>query len=111
MDSFRTFYWVSVPRLRRMKRMSWTAALLAGVLYCLTVCETAFPGRSAQWIAQLSGLDVRATFERPLLFILGSFVKSLPLPGSLALRFNLLAAIFGAVLVGAIFRVVWLIIT
>jgi tetratricopeptide (TPR) repeat protein len=111
MESGCSFYWVSVPRLRRMKRMSWLAALLAGALYCLTVCTTAFPGRSAQWIAQLSGLDVRATFERPLLFLFGSFVKSLPVPGSLALRFNLLAAILGAILVGAIFRLVWLIIT
>ena len=111
MDTFRSFYWVSAPRLRRMKLMSWMAALLAGALYGLTVCETAFPGRSAQWIAQLSGLDVRATFERPLLFAFGSLVKSLPVPGSLALRFNILAAILGAILVGAVFRVVWLIIT
>lgn len=94
-----------------MKRMSWLAALLAGTLYGLTVCETAFPGRSAQWIAQLSGLDVRATFERPLLFAFSSLVKALPVPGSLALRFNLLAAILGAILVGAVFRVVWSIIT
>ena len=94
-----------------MKLMSWMAGLLAGTLYGLTVCETAFPGRSAQCIAQLSGLDVRATFERPLLFAFGSLVKSLPVPGSLALRFNILAAILGAILVGAVFRVVWLIIT
>ncbi len=111
MDTLRSFYWVSVPRLRRMKRMSWLAALLAGALYGLTVCLTAFPGRSAQWIAQLSGLDVRTTFERPLLFVFGSCVQSLPVPGSLALRFNLVAAILGAILVGAVFRVVWLIIT
>lgn len=111
MDTLRSFYWVSVPRLRRMKRMSWLVALLAGTLYGMTVCTTAFPGRSAQWIARLSGLDVTATFERPLIFVMGSLLKALPVPGTLALRFNLLAALLGAVLVGAVFRVVWLLIS
>jgi|GEM_PF-6116604 len=111
METVTPFYWVSIPRLRRMKQMSWLAGLLAGALYAVTVCTTAFPGRSAQWIAQLSGLDVRATFERPLLFALGSLVKSLPVPDPLALRFNLLAALLGAILVGAIYRIVWMSIT
>lgn len=111
MDTLRTFYWVSVPRLRRMRQMSWLAALFAGLLYGLTVCTTAFPGRSAQWIAHVAGLDVRTTFERPLLFLLGSLVDSLPLPGSLALRYNLLAALFGAILVGSVFRGVWSVVT
>jgi tetratricopeptide (TPR) repeat protein len=111
MNTRRTFYWVSVPRLRRVRRMSWIATLLAGLLYGVTVCTTAFPGESAQWIAQVAGLDVRTSFERPLLFLLGSLFDSLPLPGSTALRFNLLAAFFGALLVGSVFRVVWSVVT
>lgn len=111
MNTQRTFYWVSVPRLRRMRRLSWGVTLLAGLFYGLSVCTTAFPGRSAQWIAHLSGLDVRTTFERPLLFMLGSLVEALPLPCSTALRFNLLAALCGALLVGSVFRVVWSVVT
>jgi tetratricopeptide (TPR) repeat protein len=91
--------------------MSWIATLLAGLLYGLTVCTTAFPGESAQWIAQVAGLDVRSNFQRPLLFLLGSLFDSLPLPGSTALRFNLLAAFFGALLVGSVFRVIWSVVT
>jgi len=111
MNTRRTFYWVSVPRLRRVRRTSWLVTLLAGIFYGLTVCTTAFPGDSAQWIAQVAGLDVRSNFERPLLFLLGSLFDSLPLPGSTALRFNLLAAFFGALLVGSVFRVVWSVVT
>ena len=111
MNSRRTFYWVSVPRFRRLWRMSGVVTLLAGLFFGLTVCTTAFPGRSAQWIAHLSGLDVRAHFERPLLFFLSSFFEKLPLPGSAALHFNLLAALFGALLVGSVFRIVWSVVT
>jgi len=111
MNSRHTFYKASVPRFRRLWRVSWLVTLLVAIFYGLTVCTTAFPGRSAHWIANLSGLDVRSHFERPLLFLLSSFFEKLPLPGSTALHFNLLAALFGALLVGSVFRIVWSVVT
>jgi tetratricopeptide (TPR) repeat protein len=94
-----------------MWSLSGVVTLVAALLFGLTVCRTAFPGNSAQWIAHLSGLDVRSTFERPLLFFIGSLVEAMPLPCSTALRFNLLAALFGALLVGSVYRVVWSVVT
>ncbi len=98
---------VSKGRWRRVWIASLLISALAGLLYVSTISSSPFPGPSAQWIAWFSGADVRAVFERPLLYAAGHFFASLPLPGTLALRFNTLAAILGACVIGLLFRIAW----
>lgn len=94
-------------QLFRLRLTAFCVAIGAGLVYWATVCPTAFPGQSARAIALLSGLDVRSSFERPVLYALGQFFAELPLQIGLVARFNLLAVIMGAILVGLLFRITW----
>ena len=88
------------------KRAGWTALLfgLCGCLfYGLTAPHVAYPGYSATGIAELSGLDISPDLSRPLFRFLAPFLAAAPT----ALRFNLLAALAGGFLLGAIPWCVW----
>ncbi len=93
----------------RLRRSRVTFLWLAGAAllgYAFTMSGSAFPGRSAAWIAWASGLDVREEPVRPLLTALGRLAASLPW-GTLALRLNALAVIAGALMAGWAYKLVW----
>lgn len=102
---------VSKGRWRRVRICALLFSVFAFLIYVSTVSSSPFPGPSAQWIAWLSGVDVRSIFERPILFAVGKVLSSLPLPCTLALRFNVLSAFLGAAVIGLLFRTVWVITT
>lgn len=73
-------------------------------IYACTAPSSVFPGLSAQWIAWVTGADIREVVTHPLLTALGGWAASLPW-GTLAYRLNLLAAIAGAFSVAIAFEI------
>jgi predicted Zn-dependent protease len=103
---FLTFRAVTRGRLRRARWAFWAVFACALALYGLTAEPCAFPGRPAAWIAWAAGLDVCETPSRPLLRLAGRLLAECPW-GGFAWRFNLLAALAGALAAGWAYRVAW----
>lgn len=103
---FLPFRPITCGRLRRSRYVFWSIVLVAAVIYTLTACRYAAPGLSAQWIAWLSGMDVREAPSHSLLLGLTSIIKHLPIL-ELPWRLNLLAALTGALVCGLVYNLVW----
>lgn len=82
-------------------------ALFAGslALYLATLCRSPFPGESARMIVQHAGLDPFPPMSHPLWTVLVRAVALVPL-ATLTVRVNFLSAVFGAIAVGLIYRIV-----
>lgn len=70
-------------------------ALIAFVVYYLTLSRGPFPGVSAQLLAQHAGLDPLPALANPVWGVLVRFVDGLGV-STLAFKMNLLSAVFGA---------------
>ena len=92
------------------KRAGLTACLFAlfGIIfYAVTAPHTAYPGYSAVSIGELSGLDVAPDLSRPLFRFLAPLWAGCFKSLGTAFGFNLLAALLGGFLLGAIPWCVW----
>ena len=109
-DAFLPMHTITRGRLRRARWTSlWLTLGFLGI-YALTVCRTAYPGDSAELLAQFAGLTTREAFDRPILHALGGWLAAWFNQGDgsgIAYGFNLLAALLGAVGVGLFYRVAW----
>ncbi len=83
-----------------------TVGLIAFVVYCLTVEHTVPTGDSGELIATAYVLGVAHPPGYPLWTMLGHLATLLP-GGSVALRVNLMSAVFDAIAVGVVFSTVY----
>jgi tetratricopeptide (TPR) repeat protein len=82
-----------------------SVALLAFLLYLVTLSPGAFPGESARTIAQFTGLDPLPAMTHTLWSLVARGLQALPV-GSTSQKLNLLSAICGAACVWLLFLLV-----
>ncbi|MBQ7189381.1 MAG: DUF2723 domain-containing protein [Kiritimatiellae bacterium] len=100
---FLAFRSIPVGRWRFTRLGVFAVFLISLIVYACTASRSVFPGLSAQWVAWVTGADVREVVTHPLLTALGGWVASLSW-GTLAIRLNLLAALAGAFSVAIAFE-------
>ena len=81
-------------------------ALVALVVYLVTLSPGAYPGASASLIVSYTGLIPPISPVHPLWSAVARFVGGIPVGGGLAERCNALSAVFGASCVGLMYIVV-----
>jgi len=84
--------------------ISAAVAALAFVVYLLTLSSGAYPGESAALVSRYTGLFMRMTPPRPLWGGLVWVVSRIPL-GTVAMRLNLLSAVFGAAAAALVYQI------
>jgi tetratricopeptide (TPR) repeat protein len=101
-DSFKE---ISAKRKRADRLISLGLGVTAFGVYLLTLARYVFPGVSARYMAVFSGIEPNVVPVYPLWALIVGAVAKIPV-FSLAVRLNLLSALFAAISVALMYRVV-----